>query len=328
MIAPIERRGDDDLSAVGRCPTRPDADRLRDRRAGQRADEVRRRRQQDRVLGPEGPRRDRRRDRVRGVVEAVDVVEDDGEARGPRAAGASRLRARCGSASRCTRAVGTAAPRRATARRSGTSAAILRPCACPSSSSPRSATTPPTPRCRRTACSLRAGYVRQLGSGIYSLLPLGKRVNDRVEQIIREEQDRDRRPGDGDAGRPPGRRLAGERPLRRDRAGAGPLQGPQRARHGPRDDPRGGRRDPAGRHRQVVPPAPDAGLPLPDQVARRAALTRRADPRPRVRHEGRLQLRPRRRRAGRELLGAARRVRPDLRAARARDHRGRRRTSG
>src|SRR3954451_1936865 len=37
---------------------------------------------------------------------------------------------------------------------------------------------------------LRAGYVRQLGSGIYSLLPLGKRVNQRVEQIIREEQDR------------------------------------------------------------------------------------------------------------------------------------------
>jgi prolyl-tRNA synthetase len=37
---------------------------------------------------------------------------------------------------------------------------------------------------------LRAGYVRQLGSGIYSLLPLGKRVNDRVERIIREEQDR------------------------------------------------------------------------------------------------------------------------------------------
>jgi prolyl-tRNA synthetase len=36
---------------------------------------------------------------------------------------------------------------------------------------------------------VRAGYVRQLGSGIYSLLPLGKRVNDRVEQIIREEID-------------------------------------------------------------------------------------------------------------------------------------------
>ena len=35
---------------------------------------------------------------------------------------------------------------------------------------------------------VRAGYVRQLGSGIYSLLPLGKRVNDRVERVIREEQ--------------------------------------------------------------------------------------------------------------------------------------------
>jgi prolyl-tRNA synthetase len=37
---------------------------------------------------------------------------------------------------------------------------------------------------------VRAGYVRQLGSGIYSLLPLGFRVSKRVEQVIREEQDR------------------------------------------------------------------------------------------------------------------------------------------
>jgi prolyl-tRNA synthetase len=37
---------------------------------------------------------------------------------------------------------------------------------------------------------LRAGYVRQLGSGIYSLLPLGFRVNKRVEQVVREEMDR------------------------------------------------------------------------------------------------------------------------------------------
>ena len=34
---------------------------------------------------------------------------------------------------------------------------------------------------------LRAGYVRQLGSGIYSLLPLGFRASKRVEQVIREE---------------------------------------------------------------------------------------------------------------------------------------------
>ncbi|HEX2469041.1 MAG TPA: proline--tRNA ligase [Candidatus Limnocylindrales bacterium] len=37
---------------------------------------------------------------------------------------------------------------------------------------------------------LRAGYVRQLGSGIYSLLPLGFRVSRHVEQVIREEMDR------------------------------------------------------------------------------------------------------------------------------------------
>jgi prolyl-tRNA synthetase len=36
---------------------------------------------------------------------------------------------------------------------------------------------------------VRAGYVRQLGSGIYSLLPLGYRVTKRVEQVIREEMD-------------------------------------------------------------------------------------------------------------------------------------------
>jgi prolyl-tRNA synthetase len=37
---------------------------------------------------------------------------------------------------------------------------------------------------------VRAGYVRQLGAGIYSLLPLGFRVTKRVEQVIREEIDR------------------------------------------------------------------------------------------------------------------------------------------
>ena len=34
---------------------------------------------------------------------------------------------------------------------------------------------------------VRAGYVRQLGSGIYTLLPLGFRATQRVEQVIREE---------------------------------------------------------------------------------------------------------------------------------------------
>src|SRR5574338_1234861 len=36
---------------------------------------------------------------------------------------------------------------------------------------------------------VRAGYVRQLGAGIYTMLPLGFRVQKRLEQVIREEMD-------------------------------------------------------------------------------------------------------------------------------------------
>ncbi|HYM52576.1 MAG TPA: proline--tRNA ligase, partial [Candidatus Dormibacteraeota bacterium] len=36
---------------------------------------------------------------------------------------------------------------------------------------------------------VRAGYIRQLGSGIYTLLPLGFRVQQRIEGVIREEMD-------------------------------------------------------------------------------------------------------------------------------------------
>src|ERR1051325_10164191 len=36
---------------------------------------------------------------------------------------------------------------------------------------------------------LRAGFIRQLGAGIYSLLPLGWRVAKRAERVIREEMD-------------------------------------------------------------------------------------------------------------------------------------------
>src|SRR6476660_5452564 len=37
---------------------------------------------------------------------------------------------------------------------------------------------------------LRAGLVRQTAAGIYAWLPLGFRVLQRIEQIVREEQDR------------------------------------------------------------------------------------------------------------------------------------------
>ena len=37
---------------------------------------------------------------------------------------------------------------------------------------------------------LRTGMVRQNGAGIYTWLPLGFRVLQKIEQIVREEQDR------------------------------------------------------------------------------------------------------------------------------------------
>src|SRR5258705_5166731 len=37
---------------------------------------------------------------------------------------------------------------------------------------------------------IRAGMLRKLAAGIYTLLPLGGRVTQKVEQIVREEMDR------------------------------------------------------------------------------------------------------------------------------------------
>src|SRR6476469_7008007 len=36
---------------------------------------------------------------------------------------------------------------------------------------------------------VRAGYIRQVGAGLWSFLPLGWRVHRKVEQIVREEMD-------------------------------------------------------------------------------------------------------------------------------------------
>ena len=46
---------------------------------------------------------------------------------------------------------------------------------------------------------VRAGLVRQLGAGLWTYLPAGWRVHRRIEQILREEMDADRRAGDVDA---------------------------------------------------------------------------------------------------------------------------------
>ena len=153
---------------------------------------------------------------------------------------------------------------------------------------------------------VRAGYVRQLGSGIYSLLPLGFRVNKRVEQIIREEQDRIGGQEmempvvhPADIWKASGRYDAIGPELTRFKDRSGP-------RHGPRDDPRGDRRGCSWPTSSSPTASCRDGLPLPDEVARRATVARRPDPRPRVRHEGRLQLRPRRSGPRRELRGSVR----------------------
>ena len=36
---------------------------------------------------------------------------------------------------------------------------------------------------------LRAGFINQMGAGLFSLLPLGFRSNTKIETIIREEMD-------------------------------------------------------------------------------------------------------------------------------------------
>ena len=67
----------------------------------------------------------------------------------------------------------------------------------------------------------------------------------------------------------------------------------------------------------LLPGAAAVLVPVPDQVPGRAAAQERADPGARVHHEGLLQLRHRRGRAGRVVRRAPRRLRADLRPARA-----------
>ena len=142
---------------------------------------------------------------------------------------------------------------------------------------------------------LRAGYIRPLG--VRDLLAAA--AGQARQRPRRADHPRgagpDRRPGDGDAGRPSGGRLARSAAATTRSARSCSVQGPQR-------------RDMvlAMTHEEVVAilladivevyrQLPMHGLPLPDEVARRAAVAGRPDPRPRVRDEGRLQLRPRRR---------------------------------
>ncbi len=162
---------------------------------------------------------------------------------------------------------------------------------------------------------LRAGLVRQTAAGIYAWLPLGLRVLRKIEQIVREEQDR---AGaiellmptlqSADLWRESGRYDAyGPEMLRiKDRHDREMLYGPTNEEmitsHLPRE------------RAQLPRPAAHA-LPHPVEVPRRGPPALRRDARPRVPDEGRLQLRRRR-------GGGAAQLQPDVRRLSATPMRG------
>ena len=142
---------------------------------------------------------------------------------------------------------------------------------------------------------VRAGYVRRAAPGIYSWLPLGYRVLRNVERIVREEMDAigaqevhfpallPREPYEAT-----GRWTEyGDSIFRlKDRKGNDYLLGPDA-----RGDVHPARQGPV----LVVQGSAAVALPDPDEVPRRAASPRRDPARPRVRHEGLLLVRRRRR---------------------------------
>ena len=154
---------------------------------------------------------------------------------------------------------------------------------------------------------VRGAFIRQVSAGVWTFLPLGWRVHEKVVGIIREEMDAI---GAQELFMPvltPAElwKATGRYDItevfklrdRNDREFVLPMTHEETVTL-----PRA--RDP------VVPrPAADA-LPLPDEGARRAAPARRPDPRPRVHHEGLVFVRPRRGGARQELPAAQGGARP------------------
>ena len=121
---------------------------------------------------------------------------------------------------------------------------------------------------------VRAGLIRQVGTGLWSWLPAGWRVHEKAAQIVREEMNAI---GSQELLMPvlnPAELWQRSGPLRHRRGLQ--AQGPPRRRHGAGADARGGRdlprRDIVRSYREL----PLQPLPLPDQGARRGAPARRA----------------------------------------------------
>ena len=188
---------------------------------------------------------------------------------------------------------------------------------------------------------LRAGMMRQEAAGIYAWLPLGFRVLKKIEQIVREEQNRAGAHRTVDADAAACGSLARKRPLRRLWPGNAAHHRPAQARTAVRADQRGNDHRDFPRLRQILQKPAAQSLPHPVEVPRRAAPAFRRDARPRIPDEGCLFLRHRRGRGAaflqpdvRRLLADlcadgiegdpdARRNRPDRRRSQPRIHRAR-----
>ena len=144
---------------------------------------------------------------------------------------------------------------------------------------------------------IRAGYIRPIAPGLYSWLPLGLRVLRKIERVVREEMNA----------------IGGQEILFPALLPRAPyettnrwteygdsvfrLTGPPWQRLPARPDPRRALHPDGQRGVQLLQGLPAGALPDPEQVPRRGAAARRHPARSRVRDEGLLFLRHRRRRA-------------------------------
>ena len=162
---------------------------------------------------------------------------------------------------------------------------------------------------------IRAGYIRPVGPGLYSWLPLGLRVLRKIEKVVRDEMNA----------------IGGQEILFPALLPKAPYEVTNRwTEYGDGlfrlQDRRGNDYLLGPTHEELVHPDgeggvqqlqgfPAAGLPNPDQVPRRGAAARRHPAGPRVRHEGLVLVRCRRRRPCGGLSPAPRRLPADLRHA-------------